>query len=38
MMEIGYDQGKEVQALFENSKVIKDLAGNDRVVIWRNEE
>ena len=32
MMEIGYDQGKEVQALLENSKVIKDLAGIDRVI------
>ena len=34
--EIGYDQGKEVSEImepcFNNIKVIKDLAGNDRVV------
>lgn len=36
LMEIGYDQKEEVQKLFENSKCIKDLAGNDRVIIWRN--
>ena len=38
LFEIGYDQGKEVPELMENAgyknvKVIKDLAGNDRVVI-----
>lgn len=37
LFEIGYDQGKEVSELmesagFKNVKVIKDLAGNDRVV------
>ena len=37
LFEIGYDQGKEVPELMENAgyknvKVIKDLAGNDRVV------
>lgn len=37
LFEIGYDQGKEVSKLMENAgyknvKVIKDLAGNDRVV------
>ena len=37
LFEIGYDQGKEVPELMENTgyknvKVIKDLAGNDRVV------
>ena len=37
LFEIGYDQGKEVSELMENAgyknvKVIKDLAGNDRVV------
>ena len=37
LFEIGYDQGKEVPELMENEKkknvkVIKDLAGNDRVV------
>ena len=36
--EIGYDQGEEVKKLmednnFENVKVIKDLAGLDRVVV-----
>ena len=36
--EIGYDQGEDVKKLmednnFENVKVIKDLAGLDRVVI-----
>ena len=36
LMEIGYDQKEEVQKLFENSKCVKDLAGNDRVIIWRN--
>ncbi len=35
LMEIGYDQKKEVQSLFEHSKCIKDLSGNDRVIIWR---
>ena len=37
LFEIGYDQGEEVSELMENAgyknvKVIKDLAGNDRVV------
>lgn len=37
LFEIGFDQGKEVselmeQAGFKNVRVIKDLAGNDRVV------
>ena len=37
LFEIGYDQGKEVSMLmeaagFKNVRVIKDLAGNDRVV------
>jgi len=36
-MEIGYDQGFSVSALFaaaglEDISVIKDLAGNDRIV------
>ena len=38
LFEIGFDQGKDVselmeQAGFKNVRVIKDLAGNDRVVI-----
>ena len=38
LFEIGFDQGEEVselmkQAGFQNVKVVKDLAGNDRVVI-----
>ena len=37
--EIGFDQGKSVSELmkknFEDIKVTKDLAGNDRVVIGR---
>ena len=37
LFEIGYDQGQEVQRLmcetgFTDVAVIKDLAGNDRVV------
>lgn len=35
LMEIGFDQGKQVQEIFENSQRIKDLANNDRVIIWR---
>ncbi len=35
LMEIGFDQGKQVQEIFENSQCIKDLANNDRVIIWR---
>lgn len=31
-MEIGYDQGDEVSAMFENARVIRDLNGLDRVV------
>lgn len=41
--EIGYDQGKAVrtmmqEALFEDVKVIKDLAGLDRVVTGRKKQ
>ena len=35
LMEIGYDQKGQVQKMFENSKCLKDLANNDRVIIWR---
>lgn len=34
ILEIGQDQGRTVSALFPDSKVIKDLSGNDRVVVW----
>ncbi len=34
VLEIGYDQKDPVCELFEGSICIKDLAGNDRVVIW----
>ncbi|WP_022747624.1 peptide chain release factor N(5)-glutamine methyltransferase [Lachnobacterium bovis] len=42
IFEIGYDQGKSLdllmnQADFKNVQVIKDLAGNDRVVIGQLE-
>lgn len=32
ILEIGYQQGESVSALFPGSKVIRDLDGNDRVV------
>ena len=37
-MEIGYDQGESVKALMENKgfkevEIVKDLGGNDRVVL-----
>ena len=35
ILEIGYDQKEDVQKMFENSKCIKDYAGNDRVIILR---
>lgn len=34
LLEIGYDQKKELLELFEGAICIKDLAGNDRVIIW----
>ncbi|MBQ2661572.1 MAG: peptide chain release factor N(5)-glutamine methyltransferase [Clostridia bacterium] len=36
LLEIGYDQGVSVSSLFEKSFVIKDLSGNDRVVVVEN--
>lgn len=33
IMEIGEDQGNAVQKLFSGSKILKDLAGHDRVVL-----
>lgn len=38
LMEIGFDQGKVVAELFENSKCIKDYENNDRVVIWNHSQ
>ena len=38
LMEIGFDQGKEVVDLFEGSKCIKDYANNNRVVIWNHSQ
>ncbi len=34
LLEIGYDQGLAVTNIFKNSKIIKDYAGNDRVIVW----
>lgn len=36
IMEIGYDQKEDVTKLFENSYCIKDYAGNDRVIVYKN--
>ncbi len=36
LLEIGYDQASKVKELFNNSKIIKDYANNDRVVVWKN--
>lgn len=33
-LEIGFDQGQAVADMFKNSKIIKDYAGNDRVMVW----
>ena len=35
VLEIGYNQKEKLQELFPKSKCIKDLANNDRVIIWR---
>ena len=35
ILEIGYDQKDAVCELFEGSNCIKDLSGNDRVIIWK---
>lgn len=41
IMEIGHDQGDDVQSLFPNqeTKIIKDINGLDRVIIvkWKNQ-
>lgn len=36
LLEIGYDQKEDVMNIFKGSACIKDYAGNDRVIIWRN--
>lgn len=37
LMEIGYDQGERVPALFGGGEVYKDYAGHDRIVIVRKD-
>lgn len=37
LMEIGYDQKKEVTDIFENADCVQDYARNDRVIIWRRK-
>lgn len=34
LMEIGYDQGQAVASMFKNSKLVKDYAGKNRVIMW----
>jgi release factor glutamine methyltransferase len=36
LLEIGYDQKKNVMDIFKGSECIKDYTGNDRVIIWKN--
>ena len=35
LLEIGFDQRNDVQTLFKGSTCIKDFAGNDRVIIYK---
>ena len=37
VLEIGFDQREDVQKIFKNSTCIKDYAGNDRVIIYKND-
>ena len=37
LLEIGYDEKKELLKLFEGAKCIKDFAGNDRVIYWKKQ-
>ena len=37
VLEIGYDQGKEVCELFDDSNFYKDLNNNDRCVIYQKD-
>ena len=34
ILEIGQDQGESVSQLFPGSPIVKDLSGNDRVLVW----
>lgn len=39
LLEIGYDQAEKVNKLFNNKgKVLKDLSGNDRVIILKKDD
>jgi len=37
ILEIGQEQGLAVSGLFSGSEVVKDLSGNDRVVVWHSK-
>lgn len=37
LMEIGYDQGQAVASMFKNSKLVKDYAGKNRVIMWESD-
>ena len=37
LLEIGYDQGKDILDIFKNATIYKDYAGNDRVVECRKD-
>lgn len=38
LLEIGFNQRDDVMKLYKNSECIKDYAGNDRVIIWKNKD
>jgi len=38
ILEIGYDQAKDIKKLFTNAKIYKDYGGNDRVAVIKKEE
>ncbi len=37
ILEIGYNQAKKVKEIFNGAECIKDLANNDRVIVWRKQ-
>lgn len=37
LLEIGFNQGEEVRKMFNKSILLKDYSGNDRVIVWRND-
>ncbi len=37
LLEIGYDQKEDMLRLFKGADCIKDLGGNDRVIIYKND-